>query len=89
MAQAVRVLLNDRKQSQDYLAESTGISLSTLKRRMSNASSFTIDELFEIADHFDVSVNAVLGCSAVDVAPPRRDSHCEKCRPWPVTDCQK
>ncbi|PIO50427.1 hypothetical protein BV502_08770 [Leucobacter sp. OAMLP11] len=59
-ALAVRALLVDRTETQERLADSIGISLSTLKRRMLCASPFTIDELFAIARHFDVPLPHVL-----------------------------
>ena len=59
-ALAVRALLHDRSETQERLADSIGISLSTLKRRMLCASPFTIDELFAIARHFDVPLPHVL-----------------------------
>ncbi|GAA1776856.1 helix-turn-helix domain-containing protein [Leucobacter iarius] len=59
-ALAVRALLHDRAETQERLADSIGISLSTLKRRMLCASPFTIDELFAIARHFDVPLPWVL-----------------------------
>lgn len=59
-ALAVRALLNDRVETQERLADSIGISLSTLKRRMLCTSPFTIDELFAIARHFDVPLPHVL-----------------------------
>lgn len=59
-ALAVRALLHDRAETQERLADSIGISLSTLKRRMLCTSPFTIDELFAIARYFDVPLPQVL-----------------------------
>lgn len=57
---AVRSILADRRESIESLSESTGISLSTLKRRLLLASPFTIDELGLIANHFELPIVAVL-----------------------------
>ncbi|QIK63798.1 helix-turn-helix transcriptional regulator [Leucobacter viscericola] len=67
-SRAVRALLHDRRESQEQLAEATGISLSTLKRRMLNISPFTINELFAIARHFGVGIEDVLSSPMERVA---------------------
>ncbi|MFJ4166325.1 hypothetical protein ACIPY5_12280 [Microbacterium sp. NPDC089698] len=59
-ARAVRSILADRRESVETLSESTGISLSTLKRRLLLATPFTIDELGLIAQHFEVPLINVL-----------------------------
>ncbi|QEA27083.1 hypothetical protein FGL91_00065 [Microbacterium sp. CBA3102] len=59
-ARAVRSILADRRESVETLSEMTGISLSTLKRRLLLATPFTIDELGLIAQHFEVSIIDVL-----------------------------
>ena len=59
-ALAVRALLHDRNETQERLADSIGISVSTLKRRMLVVSPFTIDELVAIARHFEVPLPRVL-----------------------------
>ena len=59
-ARAVRSILADRRESVETLSESTGISLSTLKRRLLLATPFTIDELGLIAQHFEVPLIDVL-----------------------------
>ncbi len=59
-ARAVRSILADRRESVESLAEGTGISLSTLKRRLLLATPFTIDELGLIASYFDTSILNVL-----------------------------
>lgn len=63
-ARAVRALLHDRRESQEQLAGATGIALSTLKRRMLNVTPFTINELFAIANHMDVSIIEALSTRA-------------------------
>ena len=59
-ARAIRSILADRRESVEKLAEETGISLSTLKRRLLGATPFTIDELGLIAEYFGVSIVEVL-----------------------------
>lgn len=59
-ARAVRSILADRRESVESLAQGTGISLSTLKRRLLLATPFTIDELGLIASYFDTSILNVL-----------------------------
>lgn len=64
---AIRIYLADRGESIEALAEGSGISHSTLKRRLRGDSPFTIDELSLIAQHFGVPVPAIL-VSPLDVA---------------------
>ncbi|MFI8593748.1 helix-turn-helix domain-containing protein [Microbacterium sp. NPDC078428] len=59
-ARAIRSILADRRESIEALADGTGITLSTLKRRLLLASPFTIDELGLIANHFEVPIIDVL-----------------------------
>lgn len=59
-ARAIRSILADRRESVETLSDETGISLSTLKRRLLLATPFTIDELGLIAQHFEVSIVDVL-----------------------------
>lgn len=59
-ARAIRAILADRAESIETLSEGTGISLSTLKRRLLGASSFSINELALIAAYFDVPMADVL-----------------------------
>lgn len=59
-ARAIRSILADRRESIESLAEGTGITLSTLKRRLLTATPFTIDELGLIASHFGVSIVDVI-----------------------------
>lgn len=62
-ARCIRALLAARGESIETLANQTGIAHSTLKRRLSGRSPFTIDELSYIAKHFGVSVAQL-------IAPP-------------------
>lgn len=59
-ARAIRAILADRRQSIEALAAGTGLSLSTLKRRLLTRSPFTIDELVVIASFFEVQLADVL-----------------------------
>lgn len=59
-ARAIRSILADRRMSIDSLAESTGLALSTLKRRLLGHSPFTIDELVGIAAALEVSLLDVI-----------------------------
>ncbi|MFC7431020.1 MULTISPECIES: helix-turn-helix domain-containing protein [unclassified Agrococcus] len=59
-ARAIRSILADRGESIEALAEATGLALSTLKRRLLGVSSFSIDELTLIAEHFGVPILDVL-----------------------------
>ncbi len=59
-ARAIRAILADRRMSIEALADGTGLSLSTLKRRLLGHSSFTIDELVVIAGYLKVSLLDVL-----------------------------
>lgn len=62
---SIRILLASRRISIADLAEGTGISLSTLKRRLLGATPFTIDELGLIANFFTVEVAALLNPAQV------------------------
>jgi transcriptional regulator with XRE-family HTH domain len=55
---ASRVLgeLNARGYSQRWLAEQTTIPLATLNRRIQGRTSFTLEELYQIASALEVSV---------------------------------
>lgn len=67
-SRAVRDILHARGESQEQLAEATGIALSTLKRRLLNVSPFTINELFVIARHFGLDITQVLASPMEKVA---------------------
>lgn len=60
----VRALLGRSRQSIPDLAAGTGISLSTLNRRLLGQAPFTMDELDSIAHHFNVPARDLL-------TPPR------------------
>lgn len=59
-ARTIRLHLADRGEAIETLSNVTGISHSTLKRRLNGLSSFTIDELDVIARHFSVTVSDLL-----------------------------
>lgn len=59
-ARAIRSILADRRISVELCSESTGIALSTLKRRLLGTSPFSIDELGNIANYLQVSIVEVL-----------------------------
>lgn len=59
-ARAIRSILADRRVSVEALSDGSGISLSTLKRRLLGATPFTIDELGLIANALSVSLVDVL-----------------------------
>ncbi|PPI08214.1 helix-turn-helix transcriptional regulator [Rathayibacter sp. AY1B8] len=65
---AIRVLLAERGESIEALSDGTGISNSTLKRRLLGATSFTIDELGLVAQYFDVPLTHVV------VSPAEREA---------------
>jgi transcriptional regulator with XRE-family HTH domain len=65
----VRGLLGSNRESIKHLATATGISLSTLNRRLLGKSSFTIDELFAISNHFSVPVNKIAASLPVFSSP--------------------
>lgn len=56
VARSTRALLAVRGETIESLSHSTNIAHSTLKRRLSGISPFTIDELSVIASHFEVGV---------------------------------
>lgn len=58
-ARAIRAILADRGESIESLSNGTGIALSTLKRRLLGAP-FTLDEIGLIAEHFGISIAAVI-----------------------------
>jgi len=51
----IRGLLGSNRESIETLSRSTGISLSTLKRRLLNKAPFTLDEITAIAKHFGIT----------------------------------
>ncbi|GGO59006.1 hypothetical protein GCM10010910_00920 [Microbacterium nanhaiense] len=59
-SRAIRILLADRKLSIEALSAGSGISLSTLKRRLLGSTPFTLDEIGLIAEFFDVPIMAVI-----------------------------
>lgn len=59
-ARAIRVILADRRQTIESLSVGSGISLSTLKRRLYGESPFTIDEMVMIADFWAVSLTEIM-----------------------------
>ena len=56
----VRALLGRNRQSINDLSVATGISLSTLNRRLSGERPFTLDDLDKIAIHFDVDPKSLI-----------------------------
>lgn len=54
VARTTRALLAMRGETVEFLSEATSIAHSTLKRRLSGMSPFTIDEVSAIAHHFQV-----------------------------------
>ncbi|MBS0231743.1 MAG: helix-turn-helix transcriptional regulator [Proteobacteria bacterium] len=58
-SRTIRALLADRNDSIERLAEGSGISLSTLKRRLIGGA-FTLDEIAQIADYFGISIVDVI-----------------------------
>lgn len=59
-SRAIRILLADRDLSIEALSDGTGISLSTLKRRLLGATPFTLDEIGLIAEFFSVPLMSVI-----------------------------
>lgn len=59
-ARATRVLLADKRKSIEWLSETTGISLSTIKRRLLGSHPFTVDEVGLVATAFDVPITVLL-----------------------------
>lgn len=61
IADEVRAQMARRRRSQSSVSTETGISERTLARRLSGASSFTIDELVSIADSLGCPVRQLIG----------------------------
>ena len=51
----VRALLGARRESIEVLSTATSIPLSTIKRRLCGKSPFTLEEIEQIAKHFNVA----------------------------------
>lgn len=60
VAEEVRVMMARKRLSQSALAERAGMSTSTLARRLSGESDFTLGELFRLAQAFGVSTNKLI-----------------------------
>lgn len=58
-SRTIRALLADRNTSIESLAEGSGISLSTIKRRLLTGG-WTLDETQQVADFFKVSIVEVI-----------------------------
>lgn len=59
-SRSIRIILADRRLSIEALSDGTGISLSTLKRRLLGATPFTLDEIGLIAEYFGISIMSVI-----------------------------
>ncbi len=59
-ADEVLAVLARMRKTREWLAEQSGISLSTLTRRLNGGSSFTLDELVQIARTLDISISELL-----------------------------
>lgn len=59
-SQSIRAHIAVNRESIAALAEATLISESTIKRRLHGLSSWTIDELVLVAEHFSVTVSDLL-----------------------------
>ena len=60
VAQRILSHLNTQGHSQRWLANQTSIPLATLNRRMLGRTSFTLEELFEVAHALNVTVGELL-----------------------------
>ena len=60
VAQRILSHLNNQGHSQRWLASQTSIPLATLNRRMLGRTSFTLEELFEVAIALNVTVRDLL-----------------------------
>ena len=56
----VRALLGARRESIEVLSTATSIPLSTIKRRLCGTSPFTLEEIEQIAKHFNVAASKLL-----------------------------
>lgn len=56
----VRALLGARRESIEVLSTATSIPLSTIKRRFCGKSPFTLEEIEQIAKHFNVAASKLL-----------------------------
>lgn len=60
VAQRILSHLEDQGHSQRWLSSQTSIPLATLNRRMLGRTSFTLEELFDVANALNVTVNDLL-----------------------------
>lgn len=61
VADRVRRLLEERKETQTDLAEALGMTCPTLSRRLNGRLSIPLGMVKRMAEHFDVSVSYLLG----------------------------
>lgn len=67
-AAQVAAAMSDAGKSEVAVSEATGIPRSTLKRRLSGFSSFTVDELQRVADLLEVPVTTLLDATDTETA---------------------
>jgi plasmid maintenance system antidote protein VapI len=70
-----RGLLGIRRESIEKLSAATGISLSTLKRRLLGKSKFTLDEVSKLSEHFGVSVQFIVSSPAMQKSVEVEETH--------------
>lgn len=56
----IRAMCGSTRESIQNLSDATSIALSTLKRRMAGLSSFTLDEIELISNHWDLASTDLL-----------------------------
>lgn len=74
----IRALLGVNRESIEKLSRDTGISSSTIKRRLDNKQPFTLDEIEKISKHFQLKPSDIFSAkikSFVDRAPDLADAH--------------
>lgn len=55
----IKMLIRKKNITQNHLAEEIGMSGSALSKRMSGTNEFTLNEIFDIAQYFNVSIDAL------------------------------
>lgn len=69
LSKRIKLLRTERKESQQFLGDAIHITKASVSRIESATQSVTIETLLSIADHYDVSVDFILGRTDVMQIP--------------------
>ena len=71
MKKNIKILIRNRDMTQQQLAEVLGMSQSNVSKALNEDEKkcFTVEQLYEIAEHFNVSIDELLGHRTVETTP--------------------